>query len=103
MADERAKVEAAVYPNIPSEIRAIDSTYIKAYLADNYKNGKISKAELADWQKLTTELVAAHGERAYFMPLRTQFVKAYFPSLVKKSKSKNKESMSDFLANLLEE
>lgn len=93
--------ETAVYPAIPETTAAIDKTYIESYLADNFKKGNISREEMIGWKKLYTDCVEAKGERGYFQQFRKQFVKAYFPTLAAKAKSK--KDMGDFIDSLLAE
>lgn len=88
-----------VYPAVPTEVRDIDKDYIMDYLADNYKQGKISKDEMVGWQNLIKSLMEAKGGRGYFMPMRAEFVKAYFPSLAKKKQRKG--NIVDFIEDLV--
>lgn len=92
-----------VYPDEPTSIRSIDCAYIKNYLADNCRKGNISKAELEGWISLNQQLVESNGTRGYFAPFRSEFVKAYFPNLVKPKKVRSSESFEDFLEGLYNE
>lgn len=99
---KRKSIPAAVYPEKPTRIVAIDSKYIKDYLADNFTKGNISKEELIGWQTLYNDCVETRGERGYFQEYRKQFVKAYFPELVGRiNTGSKKESMGDFISSLL--
>lgn len=99
---KRQSIPAAIYPEKPTRIVAIDSKYIKDYLADNFKNGNISRDEMIGWQKLYNDCVETKGERGYFQEYRKQFVKAYFPELVARiDTGSKKESMGDFISSLL--
>lgn len=98
---KRKTYETAVYPALPEATVAIDKTYIEAYLADNFKNGNISREEMIGWKKLYTDCVEAKGERGYFQQFRKEFVKAYFPTLAAKTKSN--ADMGDFIDSLLAE
>lgn len=100
----RKSTPIAVYPEIPATTAAIDSAYIKAYLADNYKKGNISKDELRQWLEDYNACAADKGNRAYFQEYRRKFVSAYFPALgIQTARKSKQESMGDFLAALLEE
>lgn len=98
----RTPIPAAIYPEVPTRIVAIDGKYIKAYFADNFQKGNISREEVEGWNKLYNELVEEYGERSYFMTYRKEFVKAYFPELLERiATPQKKESMGDFLSALL--
>lgn len=97
----RATTPIAKYPEKPTRIVAIDSLYIKGFFAGEYAKGKISKKELGEWSKRVKELIEIEGNRGYFQPFRTEFVKKYFPELLNLKPKKNNESISDFLDGLL--
>lgn len=92
---------AAVYPDVPSSISAINNDYIKAYIADNFKKGNLTRKELEALNKRYTALSKEFPAPAFFHHFRKEFAEKYFPQLVAK-KAASQESFSDFISGLLD-
>ena len=89
---------AVVYPAIPSKSTQINLAYIKAYIADKYKKGEITKKDVISMRALYDAL-KKEKEGRYFIAYRQEFIKRFFPNLYKAPAGK--DSIEDFFDNLL--
>lgn len=98
----RKTTPVAIYPERPTRIVSIDGEYIKAFFKGEFEKGTITRKEIGQWADKAKKLIQEKGERAYFQEFRTEFVKKFFPELEKRKTEKvKKESMANFLENLL--
>lgn len=92
---------AAIYPATPDSLSSINGNYIKAYLADNFQKGNITRKELETLNKRYSALAKEYGVPGFFHHFRREFAEKYFPQLAAKANPANKGNFDDFITSLL--
>lgn len=86
MADEKKVV---VYPEAPKTVNDVSAKYILDALKAKLEAGEITKAKVADYAKKleAAEVKAGKPTIGTFSEVRKEFIKDYYPALMKKKKN----------------
>lgn len=98
MSEEKKVVN---YPDTPKTVNDVSAKFIIDFLKDKLTTGEVTKAKVAEYVKKleAAEKKAGKATIGTFNEVRKEFIKDYYPELLKKKKS-NKPTFLQELKSL---